>query len=80
MRGDGHQPDVAERDFRFVERLVRDARDRLDVGTSRDLGDDAAVEAVNVDLRRHDVGGDAAAVVVRLDHRCAGLVAGAFDS
>ena len=80
VRGDGDQPDIAERDARFVQRLVRDARDRLDVRPPRNLGDDAAVETVNVNLRRDDVGGDTATVSVRLDDRCAGLVAGAFDS
>ena len=80
MRGDRHQPDIAERDLRFIQRLMRDARDRLDVGAPRNFGDDAAVKTVNVDLRRYNVGGDAAGTVVRLDHSRAGLVAGAFDS
>src|SRR5262249_48033981 len=59
------------------ERLGDDLGDELDMGAARDLGHDAAVPRVPVDLaRNHRCAHDPAVV----DHRGGGLVAGRLDA
>ena len=77
---DRHRTKVAERDPRLPERLVDDARHRLDVRTAGDLGNHAAVKPMDLDLRGHDIGANRPYAIPHLHHGRRGLVAGAFHS
>ena len=75
--GRGHSVNVLFTDARFLERLIGQRGDGLDVLARRDLRHDAAVERVQVGLRRDGVGENFAPV---LDDRDGGLVAGGLES
>jgi hypothetical protein len=75
--GRGHGVDVFFLDARLLERLIGQRGDGLDVLARRDLRHDAAVERVQVGLRRDGVGEDFAPV---LDDRDGGFVAGGLES
>ena len=75
--GRGHGVDVFFLDARLLERLIGQRGDGLDVLTRRDLRHDAAVERVQVGLRRDGVGENFSSV---LDDRDGGFVAGGFKS
>ena len=64
-------------DARLLERLIGQRGDGLDVLARRDLRHDAAVERVQVGLRRDGVGEDFAPV---LDDCDGSLVAGGLES
>ena len=80
VRGHRNRADVRERYARCVKRFVGDTRDRFNVRTARNLGNNPAVEPVNLNLGRNDVGADSANPVAHFHHCGGGLVAGAFHS
>ena len=75
--GRGHGVDAGFLNAGLFERLVGQRGDGLDVLTRRDLRHDAAVERVQVCLRRDGVGEHFATV---FDNGNGGLVAGGFKS
>ena len=74
---DGDGVEIGERDFRLLERFADDRDDLAEMFAGGELGDDAAVFAMDVDLRGDDAGENAAAVG---DDGCGGFVAGRFDA
>ena len=75
--GRGHGVDVFFLDARLLERLIGQRGDGLDVLARGDLRHDAAVERVQVSLRRDGVGEDLAPV---FDDGDGCLVAGGLES
>ena len=74
--------DRVERDLRLFERPLDDAADVAHVLARGQLGHDAAPLAMDLGLRRHDIGADAPRVrrlAGLLDQRGRGLVAGGLD-
>jgi hypothetical protein len=69
--GGGDGLDVLVRDAGLDQGLGDHGREQLDVGAAGDLGDDAAVAGVAVDLAGHHRRADAGGA---LDHRGGGLV------
>ena len=67
---------LVERNFRLTERVGDDGKNRLHVRSGRDFRHDAAVEFMDVDLRREGRAEDASRVV---DDGGGGLVAARFD-
>jgi hypothetical protein len=76
-RGDGDSVDLLERRSRIVERRLQDRLDVLQMVARRELGNDAAVRAVERDLGGDDVREDARSVLHDSDGR---VVAGCLDA
>ncbi len=74
--GDGYGGEIGVGDARLLHGFADDGDDGAEMLARGELGDDAAVVAVD-ELRGDDVGQDFMAVA---DDRCGGLVAGAFDT
>jgi len=75
--GDGDGVDFSESDFCLVERFAHDWDDFAEMLARGQFGNNAAVFAVDVDLRGDDAGEDAAAVG---DDSGGGFVTGGFDA
>jgi hypothetical protein len=75
--GDGDGVEIGEGDFCLVERFADDWDDFAEMLARGELGNYAAVFAVDIDLRGDDAREDAAAVG---DDCCGGFVAGGFDA
>ncbi len=75
--GGGDGGEVAEFQAGIPHRLVNDLIDGFDVCTGGDLGDDAAVGTVGIELRQNHVGKDSPLPV---DERGGGLIATGFDA
>src|SRR5207302_9633190 len=71
-----HRVEVGPSAGQGVERRVDGGGDRLQVGASRQLGDDATVVGMQRHLRRHHRGEHLTSVT---QHRGGGLVAGGLD-
>ncbi len=75
----GQHLDLVELDAGLAQRLAAQAVDRLVVGAGGDLGNDAAVRGMQVDLRLDRLGQDDVALPP-LDDGHGRLVAGGFDA
>ena len=73
----GHGVDLAHRAAGLRQRFVEHRDDRADVLAGRQLGDDAAVRGVHLDLRSDDAGEQVTPV---FDDADGGLVAGGLDA
>jgi hypothetical protein len=79
--GRGNRIDLVERHIGAGERFLDQPVQRLDMRARRDLRHDAAIGAVFVELRQHDVGEDfAAAVLMARDDGSRRLVAASFNA
>ena len=78
--GNGNSVHVREGNACHLESLVCNARDSLGMGAAGNLGHNAAVETVGLDLGCDYIRFYCKAAVLRQHHRCAGLVTGAFKS
>jgi hypothetical protein len=72
----GNPVEVCERQAGTIERLVKHGRQVLQVVARRELGNDATVRGVKVDLAMDHVGEDTAAII---DDRDSGFVARRLD-
>ena len=75
--GNGDAVDGVPRGAGALEGLIDDGQDDFDVAASGDLGYDATIGLVDVDLAGDDVGAHVPAV---FDHGGGGFIAGGFDA